>query len=427
MRFLEKYIIQEGQIIPAFIEEKYKYQFEYNDIEKIGMNFYCKFTGFIIGEKSILISFPKHYFDEEKLIELNHSKSDIDLMHHMNLLFNTISKALLKKSERAIGIKEDINAQYPFTSFFNIYNYYQSYGLYINEVDRYKFNYSGKINWKKTIERSPIVINERNLLYLPLIVEEKAAEHVFITKCMAYAIDSTIEKFKVFLKLEKTNFELSGVSFDNPRLIVNQLREIGHNMFKDIDKNLIKDLIDFYQKISMSSHQVQIKMHTFNLLWEDMVEEYLNKYFSHIDHTDGEIQLVFTANINEKKYNFKKEIFYPDIRKEKGYRIEPDHFSNYQGDLYLFDSKYYNEVKGLDYKQVSYYYLLFNRKEHLNTERIYSALILPTEKSSTKVASKEHFIFNESFSIKNAKADETSSGFVIFECYLDIQDVMSKY
>lgn len=431
MHRVKKYIIQEGQVIPSHIEALFEECFEYNDIQTYGRENYCQFTGFIIQRDKMLVSFPKHYFAKPQIEKGDFLGTTYELNDHLNLLFSTIRKATLKKSERAIGINQDVNSHYPFEAFFYVYNYYKLYGLYTNELERHKLSYSGKISWKKTLEKSPMVISENNLLYLPMVVKKRYNEHVFLTKCMAYVIDNTIDRFSIFLKLERTEFEYRDINFNNKQLILNRLREISQTIFKDIDKGLIRYLISYFENDGYSSDQIQIKLHSFNLIWEDMVETYLNKYFLYVESEGQNQRLVFSTEVNDMKYNFKKEFFYPDIRGLKGHRLEPDHYSNYKGNIYLFDSKYYNEVKGLDYKQVAYYFLLANRKVHSDSNKIYNALILPTKKDSSLSSNKKHFMYDQNFTVDSQVGYKPKSdqdiGFIIHECYLDIQKVMRNY
>ena len=97
----------------------------------------------------------------------------------------------------------------------------------------------------------------------------------------------------------------------------------------------------------------------------------------------------------------------------------------------MFDSKYYNEIKYLDYKQVSYYFLISSRREHHEEEKVYTALILPIEKNNSIINNKKHFMYDKNFRLERKAFNETEreidSGFVIHECYLDIQEVMRSY
>lgn len=415
---LEKYIMQEGEKISPEKKSLFTSLLTPEDLKYSNGRYIVQFTGFIISEKIALISFPKHYFDS-KLIQRKECEKKIqDLDYHIKLLFNTIHKASFKKSDLGLGVLQDLDADYPFSSFFQIYDYFQKYGIYQDAEGVKKFGYSGKIDWKTSLQKSPLVVNDGKILYLPMVINEVVNKNVFVGKCMAYVIDSTIEKFFLFISFERTNYEYRDIDWSKRIPIIQQLREIEQQNFKDIHKKLIRDLINFFQNENYTSNLLKIKLYTFNLVWEDMVNEYLKNYFMEIN----ENKLIFEEFPKVTKNNFSKKRFYPDIRGKEGYYIELDHYLKQVGIEYLFDSKYYQKVWGLDYKQLAYYQMFQNQ----NANKIYAALLLPTHRETQHPDNfKIHFHFNPYF-LKEITEDSIEE-FKIIEQYLNVQQVIQAY
>lgn len=419
-------VIQDGTLLEPDVRQKFGSFFNTRDISGKEKGDYINFVGFIISEDNTLISFPKHFISKDQRNEL--TSNPIKLREYMNLLFQTILKYSKKNNEKHIGVKNDLNKGYPFQSFFEIYDYYKKYGLFTNEREIKHFGYQGNISWKDSIRKSPIVINNDNILYIPLVIKNRVHDYVFISKCMAYVINSTVDSFSVFLNLNKVSLDINDIDFNNRDFIISTLRKLKHSLFKDIHKRLIDNLINFFESKKYGTHSIQIKIYTFNLIWEEMVNNFLNKYFLEINPSTNELIFLKTELDN----TFHKPKIYPDkIDKDKikdkdnflGFSLEPDSYFVKENCRYIFDAKYYQNVKNLNYKQISYYFLLKWYESKINSEGIktpiktYNALILPTE---TEYKMETHFSLNTDF---NKDEEE----FVIIEYYLNVINLMNSY
>ena len=112
--------------------------------------------------------------------------------------------------------------------------------------------------------------------------------------------------------------------------------------------------------------------------WEDMVMTYLNGCFVKIN--DDRIE--WGRQRNNRFYKPKKILVETKSMQErlgrKAYKVEYDHYMEVEDTIYLFDSKYFNEVRELNYKQLFYHYQL---KQKYPNKTIVNGLLLPTEKS----------------------------------------------
>lgn len=407
------YLVQDGDPSDGTICNIFKKLLGVDDYKiKNGVSYY-NFVGLVVTKDKTLISFPKHTFTPEKIIHLSENNRELQLFS--KLLFKSISKASNRKDT---GISDGINSYYPFSQFSLVYSYYRKYGLFRNEKQVKKFGYGGRISWKDTLNRSPKVISSGNLLFLPFIVKENVTQYLFISKCMAYVINSTLEVFSDFLDGERIRLNTDEINHAEKNYIISKLTQARRSIFKRVHQELLESLISFFQRVNPKGGGYQLKTHSYNLVWEDMVKDYLNVKFLGIDNR----KVVWSKD--RQKNSFAKKSFYPDILGRQGYRLDPDHYLIMDSVRYIFDAKYYQNLKGLDYKQVSYYFLLKHAEATRDSEnnvvsniQTYNALFLPTELDDH---SEVHFELDSFYNVDEAE-------FVIMAYYINTINVMYSY
>lgn len=379
MKNLNIVAVQEGTVIPDNLINKY--QLTFADIGK-NANFeqISSFCGVVRRGTSILVSFPKHYMNLDEFDRLSNS----DKLKHIRLILKTIVSYELNPAYSSFRKKDDLSTSFSFSSFFNIYNYFQKYGLYLKKRRNIKKGYSGNISWKDTIHKSQKIISNGNLVFLPFFVRQHISDEDFITKCMIFAINYTEETFGELLDLpDNSSIAARGVERslrENNEAVLFKLGMMRREIFKDIDKKLLDDLINFFRGINDNPHNVRdIKHYHFNNVWEKAVENYLNNHFIGIEDN----KLIF--GMPENKFSFKKLVLknYNDAFDHRKDTLQPDHYyyDKSQNVQYIFDSKYYNYIYGLNHKQFVYHIILCNRAQDT-----YDALIMPNEgKTFTEV------------------------------------------
>lgn len=419
MQNMQYHVVQDAELVDPLVKTKFANQLQVRDLVTTKEGERYQFVGFIIDRDKVLVSFPKHTFHQQQRRQLEQNPQV--LRPYIRLLFHCIKKTIENRNEKFAGIAQELNADYPFMAFLNIYRYFKAYGLFTNEREVKKFGYSGKISWKDTIQKSPKVIQHDNLLFLPLAIRNNIEEHVFISKCMAYAIDSTLEHFSLFLEGNKTGMDTSDIDFRNRSLVISKLRQAKRFMFKNIHQRLVDSLLSFFEQADPEGGNYQLKILSFHLIWESMVGNYLRNNFLRVSDRD---ELEFSDQTKPNSFN--KKTLYPDIRGKDGHSIEPDYYWLSEEDKirYIFDAKYYQALNELDYKQVSYYFLL----KHYGTKkdnggkpseniRTYSALILPTEDEDHREI---HFELNPLYNLDEER-------FVVITQYLNMIKVMRHY
>lgn len=404
MSYISSCYTNEGTVIPSHLSVKLdKRDTKFVNTSE-GEKEILNFSGIIIQNGAILVSFPKHY---------KFSKNDIE--EDIRLLFDTIKKHYNDNQKLYFNKSINLKTNYPFNAFFNIYSYYQKYGIYHEEEIETISGYNGKISWKDTIRSSSKIVSKSGILFLPLKVKRVKKRRVLIGECMAYAIDYTIRLFSLFLNLPRVGGNSLQKNFvENKNFILRELYSSKNEVFKDIHKKLIMDLIDFYERLP-GGGTYYLKHYTFSSVWEKVVENYLNHYFTGIESG----KLIFDEKSNQRNH-FHKETFYPNEANMEQ-NIQPDHYFVKEGNQYIFDAKYYNGLTGINYKQVAYHFFLKNYSDKgpeynvKKYKRTYTALILPGNKEQ-----KIHFSLKPQYNSKE-------SDFVIYEYYLNCKVGMEAY
>lgn len=364
---------------------------------------YFNFVGFVTNDNDdIYTVFPKHF-----------EVSD-NIEYDIKLLFKVLRTHIQKHPSEYFGPLSDqiYKSNFPFESFFKIYDFYEKYGLYFDETIFIKTS-GNKISWKDTIRRSQKYIIDGKITIFPIYYKKTYRYNTFLTECMIFAINYTLHKFSSFINLESIDsYSLNTSLINNIEATLYTLYEMKNITYKDKILDLIDCLIRYFSELKIGGN-FYIKHYSFSSIWENMVESHLNNYYSCID--DGKIVLDYSHKYNN---SFKKETFHPNAVNDS-HSIEPDHYYIDGNNQLIFDAKYYNKISGINYKQICYHLFLKDIKDEEGNKKYqntFSCLILPNEKRDTK----EHFKIKKQFS--NYINDIT-----IMEEYFDIRKVMELY
>ena len=378
------------------------------------------FVGFVFNGNNILVVFPKHYTGLASIYMLNYSHAEC--AYDIKLLYGVIRKysektGVSSRAKTYIGAKDGYDSDYPFIPFFEIYDYFQKYGLYKEKNDKVVPGSSGKVSWKKTIEKAQKIVSEGNLVFAPLYVKKKNLNSVFITDCMAFIIDHTIDNFHNFFSLHNTGYRRDEFDYlSNIDFVISTLKQYANRVFKDIHKQLIMNMIIFFEHYKYQTRpkggKIHVNIRYFDKIWQDMIDIYLNRHFAGVDAT-GE-RLIFDVHQMRSPIIFKEKT-YTDIDDSNHHLyIDVDHVALDGNRLYIFDSKYYYEVNHLNYKQYSYNEML--RYYYPGVTVICNALLLPgSDRHET------HFLLNPAY------AGSRLMGNKIIEQYFSTKKIMEDY
>lgn len=206
-------------------------------------------------------------------------------------------------------------------------------------------------------------------------------------------------------------------AFSYGKEILNFLYQFRNTIYKDIDKELLNDIIVFLEKLNAGSRDKQhaVKDYSFSSVWEKAVEKYLNDYF--VGMKDGKLEYSEGKNAGKKRFGKQVNRGYNRARPE--WSIQPDHYYKDGNTLYIFDSKYYNDVTDLNHKQFVYH-VLYGRKVKVT----YDALIIP---SSGKTDTEPYVDIPYYWECSDESGSDDDGRIVIYLNRLNTIDVLKNF
>lgn len=321
---------------------------------------------------SILVSLPFNYMDVNEF----QNKSNKEKFSNIQTILTSILK--YNRTQGLMGL-DDFQCSFPISAYNQIYSFYQKYGLYRENVVNIKQGQNGNINWKSTFRKSNSFINaETNaIVYFPFYQNKKIIANNLITECMVFVLNYTKEYFKDILQLPRSaELESFGVNYsllNNKDYVVQRLKEELGRTYKDYLRNLITNLIRFFEKLGANyNYDFSMIQFDFNNVWEHAVNEFLTNHFTGIDEDENKVLFRFT-NEKVKKFIFQKDSKGYDSVNTKN-KLEPDHYYyDKNNDVqYIFDSKYMEKLNGLNHKQLIYG-ILYSK----GVKKTFNTLVLP--------------------------------------------------
>lgn len=374
-------------------------------------------VGFVYKDDKLLVVFPKHYYEKVDLDRFNQNHAG--LTYDIKLLYNVIKKygeteSTNAKARSYLGAKDGYSSDYPFKPFYEVYDYFQRYGIYKEKEVRIVEGASGKVSWKDTIRKSKKIISGGNLIFSPFYTYKKNYNDVFLTECMAFIVDYTIDFFSDFLTMKKTGVKYSFDFLNHIDYVIKQLNTCQSKMFKDTQKHLLQSMTDFFEQLKGKTKggRIHVRIRYFNLIWECMISKYLNRHFAGIDLSNGSV--VFDEMLYGSIVTFAKKRFTDIDASHHNFYIDIDHMAYVNHVLYIFDSKYYSNITELNYKQLAYNEML--RYHYPGVAEIHNILILPGEDRAEL-----HFSYAPGY------AGNRTIGTKIIEQFIAIKKVMEDY
>ena len=256
-------------------------------------------------------------------------------------------------------------------------------------------------------------MTENGVVLTSFIVKSQKKIETIITHAIITAINFTAQVFSTFLKIEPIeNGYIENIYLEKPEIILNELMVLKSNVYKDIHISLIDSLIKFYKNIPAGG-TIQFKHYNFEIIWEEMVHYYLCNHF--IGFENSKLKFSDTPDFVNK---FEK---HKEVQINSAFRFKNiilDHYYQTDKFQYLFDSKYYIEVKEMNFKQISYGFSLKNMIKPFNETGVttVNVLFLPGNKEQNI-----HFALTDDLSY--------CDGFnnLIFEYYIDVELLIMLY
>lgn len=424
-------VTQDGQQIKEALINRYHLQkrdIHYNDNNEANTNF----VGVVQCGSYVLFSMPKHF----KNINEFKSYDNKEKLQCIRLIMDSIVQSARGYRNTDYDSTVEGASDIAVNAYFKVYQYFVNYGLYHEENSEIKPNHGNKISWKDTFRKADKYITKQGIIYSPLFYKKKRENETIVTESMIFVINYTYQLLANYVNLPRNiNIARRGINkaILGNTAVIHKLQDILSRAFKDIDRDLIRNIILFLKKANSSKKKIsEYKCYNYESVWEKAVHNYLNTCFDGIDKK-GNVLFTSSHHIdNDKKFKKKPFHDYNTVEKNKRWRIEPDHyrFDTKKHLLYLFDSKYYTKIDKLNYKQVVYHILLRNKylnwfkkkysnlsEKHLNFE-IFDSLIMPTEgKTETE----------DYLNISNDYLSESERPITIYLTRINMIDVLTNY
>lgn len=290
MNQLEFEIVNDGQAVDKDFVNSWDildYCLQYNGSLTIS------FVGAVIKNNKTLFSFPKHY-QVDKMTD--------DQVSCMKQILYVLAKSKASNGSFDKGVK----GEFPIKAYLGILMHYKKYGLYLADERYLEKGYAGNVDWDRTVNLSNKIIQKKGVIFFPFVIKKNRDKSVFISECMNYVL-SDASKYRSLISTIMPYESVNKDSiFRNLKYVINELKKIRNMYFKDIEKRLINNLIEYMEWKSKAKNNVRLLTLKFENYWELMITKYLNDKFSGIikdNSLEDNDKIIWSDN---KKYRFEK-------------------------------------------------------------------------------------------------------------------------
>jgi hypothetical protein len=334
-----------------------------------------RFVGVKADTEDAVVYFPVGYQLPEDDNEIKR-----DILHLFRVLseFTNVSDEVMsmKKFEAPQSVDFPINA------YLEIINYYMDSGYYMERDPIFKTSDRGNIDWARTIQRQPALI-QANLtpVYTQYTVRESAPnKNKEITRIHTHCVYESFDKlgwlFTPYMPPKPTG------SLDVKRFISILTDKLG-NTNNDKDKRLFKSMRDMLKYMDDRSIEKQFYFGTdyFEGVWERLIDR------------------IFGIKNKQDYFPRTRWLLQSGMYKEK-YPLEPDSIMILDDKIYVLDAKYYRygvsgnpnhlpDSSSIN-KQITYGEFIYNQ-QHIPDGKLFNAFLMPYN------SAKNLFELNEPF------------------------------
>lgn len=275
-----------------------------------------RFVGIKADTEGAVVYFPVGYQLPDDEMDLKR-----DVLHLFQVLMeftDASGKAPAMKQFEAPQLVD-----FPINAYLAIINYYMESGYYMERDPVYKTSDRGNIDWARTIQRQPALI-QANLtpVYTQYTVRESAPnENKEITRIHTHCVYESFDKlgwlFTPYMPPKPTG------ALDVKRFISILTDKLGSTN-NDKDKRLFKSMLDMLKYMDEKTAEKQFYFGTdyFEGVWERLIDR------------------VFGIKNKQDYFPRAKWLLTHGKYKEK-HPLEPDSIMIYDGKIYVLDAKYY--------------------------------------------------------------------------------------
>lgn len=335
------------------------------------------FVGIKCENEQIRVLFPMGY----RLIN-NPKQIRKDIL----LLIKILSRE--KKIESVQGNKMQCyeKKSVPIQAYAAIIKDYLDRGYYIEREIAYKTSLMGKIDWRRTIGKQKICVQDNEFYYLNFTTKKnRINENEIVT---------LIHEFCVYESFKKLGFLFSTYIPEKPRISLQRtmflsvLNDKVVETNNDRNRQLFKDMVALIENLDTNGDDYWYGTYRFEYVWQDIIDD------------------IFGI-INKQKY-FPKTYWKMKGENYSNHTLEPDTIMIYNNIIYVLDAKYYKY--GITYnigdlpgtssieKQITYgEYIAKNRTvDNLGDNvQVYNAFIMPYMGSDDEIVKNIGYGFSD--------------------------------
>ncbi len=163
------------------------------------------------------------------------------------------------------------NLKFAFSSAMYIIENYLKYGLYIERAHEYQKNGSGKVDWKRTINKIEPTFFKQGFFYNDLYTEKKQVKDNVITQIQKYCLSIS---FKVLRWMYNINENIDIPKPFNEEKMIYELNRELYAVNEDSKKQLLEEMMLFLQGTSgeiENQKEFKIGRNKFDKVWEEIL------------------------------------------------------------------------------------------------------------------------------------------------------------
>ena len=374
---------------------------------KVTGNIDDSFIGIKIKNNRIDFYYPEAY-DLSDIQNIKEFRQDIISILNTISIAKTLSVDKTK-IESSLSNKEDFALQ----SYLWIIKDFLTNGLYVNREKVLRSNQRGRINWKRTLQKQPI-ISKGNVVYTDVVVEVPNITDNIIVEIHKQCVKKSIEYIGWLFGLSPNVIEVADINSYKKKLYLSVLNKELLNTYDD------------YKKLKFTHMQKVINgVDDDNNVNEFVygVDTYYYIFERMIDSIFGNVKDISQFNPKSNWY-LKKDNF----NKSPSSELRPDTIliDNSTDTAYILDSKYYRfGTTGVNsdlpestsiQKQITYGEYIKQNHLGYNVKNVRSAFLLPYNKNKNKFDvhnNLEYIGFSQAEWKDNKEAHQTIYAFLI--------------
>ncbi len=232
-------------------------------LQKTGARLKVNFAGLVITSDQLIISLPK---------TLDYENQQLSKVQLAQLLFQVFKKYFSSSQRKSLSVEPDqvrSNIINGISAEKILIDYVRNGYLNFHSKELSK-NYSGKIDWGRTINKINPIHSQQNVVYSDVLAEKKTTEKKLITDIHKLIVYECWEKIGTLLDLPVPDY--INLNLHRSKMVY-VLQNFLRNVYDNKRINTLKILLRYLKTGSVSqqaSSEFYLGSTNFDLVWEDI-------------------------------------------------------------------------------------------------------------------------------------------------------------